>query len=358
MGQLGLGHRRSTMEFTLLESLEQTSIKKVSTGHHTAAISTKGELFFWGTSVFGEILSPQRIDLKIEARDVAVGGTFGIVLDADERVWAWGANTSGELATGDFEPKPSPHQLLKLQHKGIKSVVCGKAFGIALGKSTESIKRQKFATGHFPLVENTFKEDKSSRTEDLSEIDIKESAIPSWRNDTILNMSKCLPEDTSCSISQRDPNQNLIIVLTRQRDYLEETLKRENKEKNRLSVTNAVLKEELTRVKEELNKSVEKYNKKLEEANGRIAELKAGSEILNKMVKEKELQLNEVTIKSDKIKKKYETLREKFKTHTNIEKSSIKRMKYFSPKSNPWNMRRKRISNWIPHVFIGIMIQR
>lgn len=332
MGQLGLGHRKNVMEFTLIESL--APIKKVSAGNHTAAISMKNELFFWGTGVFGEILTPQRINEPAGVKDVAIGGTFGIALDIEDKIWTWGANTSGELGTGNFESKASPYQLHKLQNKGITKVICGKSFAIALGKASDFAEKPEFMTGQFPLAETMAKNaiEKSVCSEDLSEIDVKESILPSsWRNDTLLNVSsKCTGEEVSCSISQRDPNQNLVTILTRQRDYLEDTLKRETKEKNRFMLSNVSLKEQLNKAMEEINKKTEEKNElqknlatsnqKLEEVSGRIGELRESNDLLNKMVKDKEQKLFDLNNSNEKLNKKYAIIKNKLKAYIDIEK--------------------------------------
>ena len=62
-GQLGLGHKKSVTVFTQVKQLLKISIEKVSAGHHTAALSSSGDLYFWGTGVFGEVLTPQKVSI-------------------------------------------------------------------------------------------------------------------------------------------------------------------------------------------------------------------------------------------------------------------------------------------------------
>lgn len=58
-------------------SLPLERIVKIASNHHSAAISNKGELFFWGTGVFGTYYVPRMI-IDSEIVDVSIGGTFGV----------------------------------------------------------------------------------------------------------------------------------------------------------------------------------------------------------------------------------------------------------------------------------------
>jgi hypothetical protein len=116
-----------------VSGVAQVKMKKVVCGNHTAALSWDGEVFVWGTGVFGEFLTPQKLSSTSTLKDIAVGGSFALALDKNGRLWTWGANASGELGVGDYEPRASPYLLERLQSKTVVSVSCGGSFAIALG---------------------------------------------------------------------------------------------------------------------------------------------------------------------------------------------------------------------------------
>jgi alpha-tubulin suppressor-like RCC1 family protein len=57
-GQLGTGSKQAELFPVPVSDLRGIFITKVSCGHHTAAISDKGELYLWGSGIFGEFVSP------------------------------------------------------------------------------------------------------------------------------------------------------------------------------------------------------------------------------------------------------------------------------------------------------------
>jgi len=143
-GQLGIGNKRSSTIPVKIKDLDSFNIVKVSAGHHSAALSDKGELFIWGTGVFGEFLSPSLLG-KIGTylaplNDISVGGSFGAAVDRDGNIYTWGSNTSGELGMGDFEPRVQPTLVKALQGKTVTQISCGGSYTIALGKTINSSK--------------------------------------------------------------------------------------------------------------------------------------------------------------------------------------------------------------------------
>lgn len=110
-----------------------TNIKKIACNHHTAAIGSKGELYFWGTGVFGTYLQPRMV-LDKNVVDVNIGGCFGMAQDMEGLLWTWGQNNSGELGLNDYKTRLHPHPILQLKKKQIKKFACGGAFAVALGK--------------------------------------------------------------------------------------------------------------------------------------------------------------------------------------------------------------------------------
>jgi hypothetical protein len=52
------------------------NIVKIASNHHSAAISSNHDLYFWGTGVFGTFYEPQIVQGNMS--DVCIGGSFGI----------------------------------------------------------------------------------------------------------------------------------------------------------------------------------------------------------------------------------------------------------------------------------------
>eukprot|EP01022_Parablepharisma_sp_SALTPOND_P016056 TRINITY_DN2314_c3_g1_i1.p1 TRINITY_DN2314_c3_g1~~TRINITY_DN2314_c3_g1_i1.p1 ORF type:complete len:1094 (+),score=138.92 TRINITY_DN2314_c3_g1_i1:12288-15569(+) len=157
-GQLGTGNKRSSTVPIRLKDLDPFIITKVSAGHHSAALTDKGELFIWGTGVFGEFLSPTRFGRSTTflapVKEISVGGSFGAAVDTEGNVYTWGSNTSGELGMGDFEPRTLPYPVKALQGKTVIKASCGGSYAIALGRTLtaqppiSSISRAKTPLGY------------------------------------------------------------------------------------------------------------------------------------------------------------------------------------------------------------------
>ena len=133
-GQLGIGSKKSSSTPQCLTSLDRYTISKISCGSHSSAISDRGELFIWGSGPFGELLTPQLVEMPVRVMDVCVGGTFAAVIDVNHSVWTWGSNTSGELGVGDYDQRSSPNLVPTLQGKQVRTLACGVSFCIALGQ--------------------------------------------------------------------------------------------------------------------------------------------------------------------------------------------------------------------------------
>jgi alpha-tubulin suppressor-like RCC1 family protein len=58
-GQLGTGTKRASNCFVLVSDISHIPMRKVAAGSFSAAISKdSGDLYLWGTGVFGEFLTP------------------------------------------------------------------------------------------------------------------------------------------------------------------------------------------------------------------------------------------------------------------------------------------------------------
>lgn len=129
-GQLGLGNKKSCSRPERIQL--EAFIIKIACGSHSAAVSDKGQLFVWGSGVFGEYLQPTRLSVP-GCKDVSIGGSYGIAVDMSGGVFAWGANTNGELGIGDYDPRIAPTFVPSLKGKSTRKISCGGNYVLGLG---------------------------------------------------------------------------------------------------------------------------------------------------------------------------------------------------------------------------------
>ncbi len=138
-GQLGTGNKRGSRVPLKLKELEDKVVVKVAAGQHSAALTETGEALIWGTGIFGEYLQPTSLNrlgkFISPIKDVSIGACFGTAVDRDGTVYSWGANSSGELGVGDYEPRTVPAPISSLQGKVVTLVSCGGSSAIALGQT-------------------------------------------------------------------------------------------------------------------------------------------------------------------------------------------------------------------------------
>ena len=127
LGQLGLGHKANMYTPQKVKKLKD--IKQIACSQHSAALSTRGELYLWGTGTFGVYLIPQQIASQ-SFIGIEVNGSFGVALDSNKNIWTWGTNTNGELGISTFIPKSTPTMIQTL-HKKIEHIYCGPTFVFA-----------------------------------------------------------------------------------------------------------------------------------------------------------------------------------------------------------------------------------
>lgn len=80
-------------------------------GSFSAALSHSGDLYIWGTGVFGKHELPYKfkygtiapiVDIKISRKD------FALLATSDGQIYSWGTNDSGQLGHGDFKARSNP----------------------------------------------------------------------------------------------------------------------------------------------------------------------------------------------------------------------------------------------------------
>eukprot|EP00826_Nyctotherus_ovalis_P031579 TRINITY_DN2525_c0_g1_i7.p1 TRINITY_DN2525_c0_g1~~TRINITY_DN2525_c0_g1_i7.p1 ORF type:complete len:839 (-),score=257.71 TRINITY_DN2525_c0_g1_i7:25-2541(-) len=168
VGQLGTGTKRSSAVPTRVKELDSAGITKVAAGNHSAAVTSRGELYVWGTSLFGEYLVPTLFcSSGMCVEEVSIGGSFGAVIDRRGSLYTWGSNASGELGMGDFEAKSKPTLAKGLQGKAVTGISCGGSYAIALGKTIRTMKTKGVRTpGVYANAESSIARKPLERTEE------------------------------------------------------------------------------------------------------------------------------------------------------------------------------------------------
>ena len=74
-------------------------MKDIAAGSFSAAIShDSGDLFIWGSGIFGEFLTPHRVKtIKGAVVMVGIGNHYGVGLNSEGQIYSWGHNNNGEL---------------------------------------------------------------------------------------------------------------------------------------------------------------------------------------------------------------------------------------------------------------------
>ncbi len=121
-----------------------TSVRAVSAGgDHNLALDADGRVWAWGANGLGQ-LGVDGVSHRTEAAQVpglpevvkiaaGVDDSFNAALDVDGRVWTWGSNFAGELGDGTLTHRSSP-DLVTLPEP-VTDVSAGGSFTVALGAS-------------------------------------------------------------------------------------------------------------------------------------------------------------------------------------------------------------------------------
>lgn len=168
-GQLGIGNKKSMVcpvEVNVKKPL------KLACGNHTVCITENG-LFVWGNSIFGEFLDPRKVDFsKNNIVEVDVGNSFAVAVDEKGKVFAWGNNSNGELAVGDFQSRGFPVKVTGLKGKSIRKIAAGGNFCMCLVEQKElsMVESEKSLENFMETSENPLEVEKKCKKH-VEEID-------------------------------------------------------------------------------------------------------------------------------------------------------------------------------------------
>ncbi|OQV12481.1 RCC1 and BTB domain-containing protein 1 [Hypsibius exemplaris] len=119
------------------------SVSRVACGNfHTLALSD-GEVYAWGQNSCGQIGSgclsgqatPRKVTASIGAHkavDIACSQTSSFAVMENGEIYAWGYNGNGQLGSGNSINQATPGRCIGLENKIVVRVVCGYAHVLAL----------------------------------------------------------------------------------------------------------------------------------------------------------------------------------------------------------------------------------
>jgi alpha-tubulin suppressor-like RCC1 family protein len=120
-GQLGDPQLTASNRAVEIEGLDDIVSIEVGLGT-TCAITTSGSVLCWGANSAGQLgdgststeptYEPVQVTGIDDARSLAVGADFACALLDDGSVRCWGANSWGQLGTGDMTPSTTPVQVM------------------------------------------------------------------------------------------------------------------------------------------------------------------------------------------------------------------------------------------------------
>lgn len=134
-----LGNRYADNAFDIPQLLSSfTDVKAVAAGaYHTVALKEDGTVYAWGANSYGQLGNGETANLNTptlipglsDVIAIAAGANHTIALKSDGTVWAWGANSSGQLGIGTIASQKTPVQVTGLT--GITGIAAGANHTIA-----------------------------------------------------------------------------------------------------------------------------------------------------------------------------------------------------------------------------------
>ncbi|HEY9053396.1 MAG TPA: hypothetical protein VIO60_01115 [Rectinemataceae bacterium] len=143
-GQLGDGTVDERHTPILVENLPASTIVSIAAGNfHSLALMDDGSLWAWGANGSGQLgigtqYSDQPYPMKVlgfgglGVAAIAAGADHNLAIASDGSLWAWGANSSGQLGDGTTVDKYTPVRVAGLQGRTAAAIAAGHAHSLAL----------------------------------------------------------------------------------------------------------------------------------------------------------------------------------------------------------------------------------
>ncbi|XP_022975623.1 PH, RCC1 and FYVE domains-containing protein 1-like isoform X2 [Cucurbita maxima] len=141
--RLGHGDKEPRLKPTCVPALIEYSFHKIACGHSiTVGLTTSGQVFTVGSSVYGQLGNPNAdgkqpclVEDKLSgesAEEVACGAYHVMVLTSKNEIYTWGKGANGRLGHGDVEDRKSPTLVEALKDKHVKIIACGSNYSAAI----------------------------------------------------------------------------------------------------------------------------------------------------------------------------------------------------------------------------------
>lgn len=133
-GQLGNGSLTTSRAFPARVDNSTNWIAVSAGGNHIVALRNDGTLWAWGANSYGQlglglnILSTNRpaiVESNMSWRAISAGGVHTIALRDDGTLWAWGANSRGQLGIGTLVDTNRPAMIMTIWPFGSAPVPIG-----------------------------------------------------------------------------------------------------------------------------------------------------------------------------------------------------------------------------------------
>ncbi|XP_057973873.1 PH, RCC1 and FYVE domains-containing protein 1 isoform X2 [Malania oleifera] len=141
--RLGHGDKEPRLEPTCVPAVVDYNFHKVACGHSlTVGLTTSGQLFTMGSTVYGQLGNPQsdgKLPCLVEDKlagepveEIASGAYHVAVLTARNEVYTWGKGANGRLGHGDIEDRKTPTLVESLKDRHVKYIACGSNYTAAI----------------------------------------------------------------------------------------------------------------------------------------------------------------------------------------------------------------------------------
>ncbi|XP_022936872.1 PH, RCC1 and FYVE domains-containing protein 1-like isoform X1 [Cucurbita moschata] len=141
--RLGHGDKEPRLKPTCVPALIEYNFHKIACGHSiTVGLTTSGQVFTVGSSVYGQLGNPNAdgkqpclVEDKLSgesAEEVACGAYHVMVLTSKNEIYTWGKGANGRLGHGDVEDRKSPTLVEALKDKHVKIIACGSNYSAAI----------------------------------------------------------------------------------------------------------------------------------------------------------------------------------------------------------------------------------
>ncbi|XP_076453620.1 RCC1 and BTB domain-containing protein 1-like [Babylonia areolata] len=142
--QLGNGSSNQGIQPVSISQYIGHQVVSVACGsHHSLALTKEGEIYAWGQNNCGQVgngttanqPTPRKVSAGLGGRQaisITCGQTSSLALIDNGEVYGWGYNGNGQLGLGNNVNQPNPCRLQSLQGIIISQLACGYAHTLAL----------------------------------------------------------------------------------------------------------------------------------------------------------------------------------------------------------------------------------